>query len=106
MSDKPRVGFIGLGLMGHGMAKNIVEKGYPLAVVAHRNRARIEDLIERGATEAPNAAELARRSDIVFLCVTGSPEVEDALMRKHGLLEGLRPGTVVADSSTAEPAST
>ena len=67
-----RVGFAGLGLMGHGMAKNLVEKGHPLAVLGHRNRAPVEDLVKRGATEAKSAAELARSSDIVFLRVTGS----------------------------------
>ena len=50
--SKPQIGFIGVGLMGHGMAKNIVEKGYPLTVTAHRNRAPVDDLIGRGATEA------------------------------------------------------
>jgi 6-phosphogluconate dehydrogenase (decarboxylating) len=52
------VGFIGLGLMGHGMAKNIVEKGYPLVVMGHRNRKPIEDLVGRGATEASSAKEV------------------------------------------------
>ena len=106
MTSKPRIGFIGLGLMGHGIAKNIVEKGNPLTVVAHRNRQPVEDLLARGAAEASSAAELARRSDIVFLCVTGSPQVEDALLRRDGLLEGLTPGTIIADCTTAEPSST
>src|SRR3954453_13053127 len=68
-----KIGFVGLGLMGHGMAKNLVEKGWPLAVLAHRNRGPIEDLISRGAQEARTARELALRSEIVVLCVTGSP---------------------------------
>ena len=50
------VGFVGVGLMGHGMAKNIVEKGYPLTVIAHRNRKPVEDLVSRGATEATGVA--------------------------------------------------
>ena len=53
-----KVGFVGVGLMGHGIAKNIVEKGYPLTVIAHRNRKPVEDLLSRGAT----GGELARRS--------------------------------------------
>ncbi|HZY67324.1 MAG TPA: NAD(P)-binding domain-containing protein, partial [Devosia sp.] len=65
------IGFIGLGLMGHGMARNIVEKGFPLTVIAHRNRAPIGDLVGRGATEAQSLRELAERSSVVFLCVTG-----------------------------------
>lgn len=106
MAIKTRIGFIGLGLMGHGIAKNIMEKGYPLTVVAHRNRKPVEDLTSRGATETSNAAELARQCDIIFLCVTGSPEVEDVLRHRGGVLEGLSPGTVVVDCSTAEPTST
>ena len=106
MAAKKRVGFIGVGLMGHGMAKNIVEKGYPLTILGHRNRQPVEDLVGRGAVEAKNAAEVARRSDLVFLCVTGSPQVEAVVFGKDGLLEGLSAGTIVADSSTAEPDST
>ena len=62
MSSKPRIGFIGVGLMGHGIAKNIVEKGYPLVVLAHRNRAPVDDLLARGASEAKTAREVAQRS--------------------------------------------
>jgi 3-hydroxyisobutyrate dehydrogenase-like beta-hydroxyacid dehydrogenase len=69
-----KIGFIGLGLMGHGMAKNIVEKGYPLTVAAHRNREPVDDLVSRGATEVKTPREDRRTaSDIVFICVTGSP---------------------------------
>jgi 3-hydroxyisobutyrate dehydrogenase-like beta-hydroxyacid dehydrogenase len=75
-----RIGFIGVGLMGHGMAKNLIEKGFPLAVMGHRNRAPVEDLVKRGAREATSAAEVAHASDILFLCVTGSTQVE-ALVR-------------------------
>ena len=106
MANNPRIGFVGLGLMGHGIAKNILSKGYPLAVVSHRNRKPVDDLVARGATDMPNAAELARGSDVVFICVTGSPEVEEVLRRRGGVLEGLNPGTIVADCSTAEPSST
>ena len=67
-----RIGFIGVGLMGHGMAKNLVEKGHPLTVMAHRNRAPVEDLLSRGAREAATPHAVAEASDIVHLCVTGS----------------------------------
>jgi 3-hydroxyisobutyrate dehydrogenase-like beta-hydroxyacid dehydrogenase len=100
----PRIGFIGVGLMGHGMAKNIVEKGYPLTVLGHRNRKPVDDLVGRGAVEAESAAALVRQSDIVFLCVTGSPQVEEIVFAK-GLLDGVS-GKIVADCSTAEPTST
>src|SRR3954463_627464 len=80
-----KIGFVGLGLMGHGMAKNLVEKGWPLAVLAHRNRGPIQDLISRGAQEARTARELALRSEIVVLCVTGSPQVESVITGRDGL---------------------
>lgn len=103
MSDKPRVGFVGVGLMGWGMAKNIVEKGFPLRVIAHRKREAVEDLVTRGAEEVTSLKAMAERSDIVVLCVTGSPEVEATV---EGLLQGARPGLVILDSSTSEPAVT
>jgi 3-hydroxyisobutyrate dehydrogenase-like beta-hydroxyacid dehydrogenase len=101
-----RVGFIGVGLMGHGMAKNIVEKGYALTVMGHRNRAPVEDLLKRGAREADDAKGVAEASDIVFICVTGSPQVEAIMRGAGGLKEGLRPGSIVVDCSTADPNST
>lgn len=100
------IGFIGLGLMGHGMAKNIVEKGYALTVTGHRNRKPVEDMVGRGAVEAGSAKEVAERSSIVFLCVTGSKEVEAVIRGESGLKAGLRKGSVVVDCSTAEPNST
>jgi 3-hydroxyisobutyrate dehydrogenase-like beta-hydroxyacid dehydrogenase len=102
---KERVGFVGVGLMGHGMAKNIVEKGWPLAVLGHRNRAPVEDLLGRGAAEASSARDLAGRSDIVVLCVTGSPEVEAVLTGPDGLAAAGRP-LLVIDCSTSEPSAT
>ncbi len=103
---KPRIGFIGVGLMGHGMAKNIVDKGYPLAVLANRNRKPVDDLIGRGATEAATAAELARSCDIVFLCVTDSAVVEAIVRGPDGLKAGAREGLIIVDSSTSNPVST
>jgi 3-hydroxyisobutyrate dehydrogenase-like beta-hydroxyacid dehydrogenase len=103
---KKKVGLIGAGLMGHGIGKNIVTKGYELTVLAHRNRAPIDDLIAKGAKEGKTARAIAEASDVVFLCVTGSPQVEHTIFGKDGLLEGLRPGMVIADCSTAEPSST
>lgn len=101
-----RIGLIGAGLMGHGIGKNIVEKGYPLTVMAHRNRAPVDDLVRRGAKEAPNAREIARSSDVVIICVTGSPQVEQNVYGEEGLLSGMREGLIVADCTTAEPHST
>jgi 3-hydroxyisobutyrate dehydrogenase-like beta-hydroxyacid dehydrogenase len=100
------IGFIGLGLMGHGIARNIVEKGYALSVVAHRNRAPIEDLVSRGAVEVRSTREIAERSSIVFLCVTGSREVEALVRGPDGLKAHMKPGSVIVDTSTADPTST
>ncbi len=97
------VGFVGVGLMGQGMAKNIVEKGYKLTVIGHRNRAPVDDLVSRGAIEAASLADLASASSVIFLCLTGSPEVSAVIA---GLKPGLRPGTVIVDCSTSDPTVT
>ena len=97
------IGFIGTGLMGHGMAKNIVEKGYPLTVIAHRNRAPVDDLVGRGATEAASLPDLARASSIIFMCLTGAPEAAAAVA---AMKADLAPGTVIVDCSTGEPTVT
>ncbi len=97
-----RIGFIGLGHMGHGMARNLVEKGFPLTVLAHRRRDTIEDLKRRGAAEAESVGALAAACDIVVLCVTGSTQVEE-------VAAGLRAAgcpLLVIDCSTSEPAVT
>ncbi|WP_280153344.1 NAD(P)-dependent oxidoreductase [Piscinibacter sp. XHJ-5] len=102
-----RIGFIGLsGLMGHGIAKNLLAKGFALSFKAHRERDRLADLVAAGAKEVDSHAALARDSDIVFICVTGSPQVEEVVYADGGLLQGARDGLYVVDMSTAEPAST
>ncbi len=101
-----RIGFIGLGLMGHGMAKNIVEKGYPLTFLGRKNRKTAEDMLARGAKEAATPKAVAEASSIVFLCVTGSRQVEEIVRGPNGLKEGLARGSVVVDCSTADPTST
>ncbi len=101
------IGFIGAsGLMGHGIAKNLQARGHPLSITVHRNRERVADLLAGGATQAASFAELARTSDIVFLCVTGSPQVEAAVLGEAGLLGGAQAGLIVVDCSTSEPDST
>ena len=105
-SSLPRIGFVGVGLMGHGMAKNLVTKGYPLLVRVHRNRKPLEDLLAAGAREAATNADLARGSDIVFLCVTGAPQVEEVIAGADGVESVAREGLIVVDTSTSEPAVT
>ena len=100
------VGLIGVGLMGHGIGKNILAKGFALNVMAHKNRAPVESLISLGAKECASPAEIAKASDLVILCVTGTPQVEEAIYVAKGLATALRDGLIIADCSTAEPAST
>jgi 3-hydroxyisobutyrate dehydrogenase-like beta-hydroxyacid dehydrogenase len=93
-------------LMGHGMARNILEKGYALTVMGNRNRKPVDDLVARGATEAKTPAELAANCSIIFLCVTGSSQVESLIRGKNGIISGAKPGLVIVDCSTADPNST
>ena len=104
--DKPRIGFIGIGLMGHGIAKNLVTKGFPLTVRVNRNRAPLSDLIAAGAAEVKTNADVARNADIVFLCVTGAPQVEEIINGKDGIAAVAHKGLIVVDTSTSEPATT
>tara|TARA_R110002124_G_scaffold49060_12_gene144319 strand:- start:20415 stop:21332 length:918 start_codon:yes stop_codon:yes gene_type:complete len=102
-TSQETIGFVGVGLMGHGMAKNIVEKGFALSVIGHRNREPVEDLVKRGASEAASLKDLGARSSIVFICAPGSPQVE-AIVRD--LKTGLKPGSIIVDCSTSDPTST
>lgn len=103
MSEKPKVGFVGVGMMGWGMAKNATEKGFSTLVVAHRKREAVDDLVSRGAVEVSSVQEMAKLADIIVLCVTGSPQVEENISL---ILQSMRPGLIVIDTSTAEPDST
>jgi 3-hydroxyisobutyrate dehydrogenase-like beta-hydroxyacid dehydrogenase len=98
--DKPVVGFIGVGLMGWGMAKNAVEKGYPLRVVAHRKREAVDDLVRRGGRECASVPEMAAQCDVIVLCVTGAPEVEAAVA---AIVPAARAGLTIIDTTTSDP---
>lgn len=104
--ENPKIGIAGVGLMGHGIARNVAKHGYVLTVLDHPGNQPITDLLQAGATKQSSARALAEHSDIIILCVTGSPEVEAVLSGPEGALTGLRPGTVVIDCSTAIPVST
>jgi len=100
------IGFIGVGFMGHGMAKNLAAKGFALTILGHRNRAPVDDLVRRGAMEAKSASEVAEKSEIVFLCVTGSPQVEALVRAPDGLKAGSHQDLILVDCSTSDPNST
>ena len=105
-AQPPAIGYMGVGFMGHGAAKNILEKGYALTVLGHRNREPVDDLIRRGAHEARTPAELATRCDMVFMCLPSTEHVEQAVFGPAGMLSVARPGFVLIDSTTSEPDST
>lgn len=106
MSDQPRIGFIGLGLMGSAMVSRLQDKGYALTVLGHRDRTGVEAALARGASEAENGKAVAEACDIVMLCVATSASVEARMLGNDGVIAGLRPGQTVIDFGTSEPAST
>lgn len=100
------IGMVGIGLMGHGIASNLVRHGHALGVLEHAGNQPLDSLIAAGAQTFTSAAALAARSDLVILVLTGSPQVEAVLTGEGGVLQGLQPGSVVIDCSTAIPSST
>ncbi len=100
------IGLVGVGLMGHGIASNIVKHGHPLSVLEHPGNQPLDALNAAGVKTFATASELAAAVDVVILCVTGTPQVEAVLLGDTGVLKGMRAGTVVIDCSTALPDST
>jgi 3-hydroxyisobutyrate dehydrogenase-like beta-hydroxyacid dehydrogenase len=100
------IGMVGIGLMGHGIARNLARHGHRLAVLEHPGNQPLDELKAAGVATRTVARELAADAEVVILCVTGSPQVEAVLEGPDGILQGLRPGTVVVDCSTAIPSST
>ena len=104
--NTPRIGLVGVGLMGHGIALNIARKGHALTVLEHPGNQPLDELRALGVASAATVQDLARQVQVLILCVTGSPQVEAVLLGEQGALAALQPGTVVIDCSTAIPAST
>ena len=100
------VGMVGLGLMGLGIATNIQKHGHSMILYEHPGNQSLDSLVDRGARTTDSLVDLASDSDIIILCVTGTPEVEDVLFRENGILAGIGPGKIVVDCSTAIPSST
>lgn len=101
-----KIGMVGVGMMGHGIAGNLVRHGHELLVLEHTGNQPLEALKAAGVVGLHSARELAARVEVVILVVTGSPQVEAVLTAADGVLAGLRPGGVVIDCSTAIPSST
>lgn len=99
-----RVGFIGLGTMGAAMAGHVARAGYPLTVW-NRTRGRAAALVAAGAREAESPSALAAISDVIVVCVSDSPDVEEVLFGPAGVAEGVRDGCLVVDCSTVAPST-
>jgi 2-hydroxy-3-oxopropionate reductase len=99
---KRTIGFIGLGIMGRPMAKNLIKAGYNL-VVYDINPEPVEDLVKAGAARANSSKEVASRAEVIITMLPDSPEVKQAIMGKDGVIEGIRPGSIVIDMSSINP---
>ena len=99
-----KVGYIGLGLMGKSIARNILKAGFPL-VVHNRSRAAVDELTAEGATAATSPAEVAAQVDIVFTNLPDTPDVEKVALGENGILSAARPGLIFVDNSTIKPAA-
>ncbi|WP_333651627.1 2-hydroxy-3-oxopropionate reductase [Lacrimispora sp.] len=99
---KMKIGFIGLGIMGRPMAKNLVKAGHELVVFDY-NKEALADLVSCGAAEAASGKEVASQSEVVITMVPNSPHVRAAVLGENGVAEGAKPGTVVIDMSSIDP---
>ena len=104
MSNKLKVGYIGLGLMGKPMARNIMKAGFPL-VVHNRSQDAVNELVGEGANSAVTPAELASKVDVIFTNLPDSKDVELVVLGENGIIEGVNPGAIFVDNSTIKPAS-
>ena len=103
MADRPALGFIGMGIMGAPMARNLLKAGYRLTVW-NRTRAKAEALVGDGAKVAGSPSEVAAASEIVMACVTNSPDIQEVALGPGGIIEGAARGSVFIDHSTISPA--
>ncbi len=100
-----RIGFVGLGIMGQGMAANILKAKHPLTVW-NRTKKRTEKIESAGAAVASTPAEVASQSDIIIVCVSDTPDVESVVLGEDGIIHGIEPGKLVVDMSTISPKAT
>jgi len=102
---KESIGFIGTGIMGAPMARNLLKAGYPLTV-HNRTKSKAEQLLSEGAAWADSPADVAKKSDCVITCVTDTPDVQQVLLGQRGVIEGARQGLICIDMSTISPSAT
>jgi 2-hydroxy-3-oxopropionate reductase len=103
-TSKMKVGYIGLGLMGKPIARNILKAGFPL-IVHNRSQSSVKELISEGAQSAPTPAETASQVDVVFTNLPDSPDVELVALGNNGIIEGAHEGLIFIDNSTIKPAT-
>ncbi len=99
-----KVGYIGLGLMGKSIARNILKAGFPL-VVHNRSQAAVDELAAEGATQAWSPAEVASQVDVAFTNLPDTPDVEKVVLGEKGIIEGAHPGLIYVDNSSIKPAA-
>lgn len=104
MSQKPTIGYIGLGLMGKPIASNILKAGYPL-IIHNRSQHAVDELVSLGAIQAFSPKGVAEKSEIIFTNLPDSPDVESVVLGDQGIIEGVRPGSILVDNSTIKPSS-
>ncbi|MGA2504337.1 MAG: NAD(P)-binding domain-containing protein [Anaerolineales bacterium] len=99
-----KVGYIGLGLMGKSIARNILKAGFPLTV-HNRSLPAVDELVSAGARSAPSPAEVAAQVDVVFTNLPDQPDVEKVVLGENGISSGAHPGLIWVDNSTIKPAA-
>ena len=99
-----KIGYIGLGLMGKSIARNILKAGFPL-IVHNRSQAAVDELVAEGAIRANSPKEVAAQVDVVFTNLPDSPDVEKVVLGENGIIEGAHDGLILVDNSTIKPAS-
>lgn len=97
-----KIGFIGLGIMGRGMARNLLKGGFEVCVW-NRTASRMQSLVEAGATAGANPADVAAKSDIIITCVSDTPDVKAVILGDNGVIHGAKAGSLVIDMSTISP---
>ena len=100
-----RVGFIGLGIMGQGMVRNLLQAGFDVKIW-NRTAKRMDPLVEAGAKKTSNPADLASQCDIIIICVSDTPDVQEVVLGQSGVIQGVRSGALVIDMSTISPQAT